>query len=99
VCNAEAASVEATSKKWADKITVVGVAWNGDEASMQAFINRHGITFGNMNDQTGKIFARFGVPAQPAWAFVSPSGKATAYLGAMEETALSAALTNTIAGN
>lgn len=77
----------------------MGVAWNGDEASMQAFIDRHGITFANMNDQTGDLFARFGVPAQPAWAFVSPNGKATAYLGAMEETALDAALTNAIAGN
>lgn len=99
MCNAEAASVEATSKKWAGKITIVGVAWNGDEASMQAFIDRHGITFANMNDQAGELFARFGVPTQPAWAFVSPNGKATAYLGAMKETALDAALTNTIAGN
>lgn len=65
---------------------------------MRAFIDRHGITFANMNDSTGEVFNHFGVPAQPAWVLVSPSGTATTYLGAMEETSLDKALTDTIAG-
>ena len=75
------------------------MAWNGDEDSMQAFIDRHGITFANMNDQTGDLFARFGVPAQPAWAFVSPNGTTITSLGTINEKALDDALANTIAGN
>ncbi|CAB4895578.1 unannotated protein [freshwater metagenome] len=86
------------NKKWAGRVTVVGVAWSGDEASMQAFIDRHGITFQSMNDQTGALFAHFGVPAQPAWVFVSPDGTAKTYLGAMEPDVLDTALSNTMGG-
>lgn len=84
---------------WAGKVTIVGVAWNGSEASMQAFIDRHGITFATMNDSTGSLFAHFGVPSQPAWVFVSPNGTAKTYLGAMEPAALDKALTDTLGNN
>ena len=65
---------------------------------MQAFIDKYSLTFPNMNDSTGELFNHFGVPAQPAWVFVSPSGAATTYLGAMDESLLDAALADTIAG-
>lgn len=64
---------------------------------MQDFINRHGITFPTMNDSTGELFSHFGVPAQPAWVFVSPKGNATTQLGPMETPELDAALALTIA--
>ncbi len=66
---------------------------------MQAFIDRHGLTFQNMNDSTGELFSRFGVPAQPAWVFVSPKGAANTHLGPMEESSLDKALADTIAGS
>jgi hypothetical protein len=62
---------------------------------MQGFVDRHGITFQNMNDQTGELFSRFGVPAQPAWVFVTPDGSATTYLGAMAESLLDKTLADT----
>ena len=62
---------------------------------MQDFVDRHGITFQNMNDQTGELFSRFGVPAQPAWVFVTPDGSATTHLGAMEESLLDKTLAET----
>jgi hypothetical protein len=71
----------------------VGVAWLGSSSSMQAFEDRHGLTFPSLNDQTGELFARFGVPGQPAWVFVTPSGEATGTLGALSESALEAELT------
>jgi peroxiredoxin len=65
---------------------------------MQAFIDRHGITFPTLNDSTGELFSHFGVPAQPAWVFVSPNGTVTTNLGAMESPELDKALATTIAG-
>ena len=66
---------------------------------MQDFINRHGITFATMNDSTGSLFAHFGVPAQPAWVFVSPNGTAKTSLGAMEPAVLDTALTEMLGNN
>ena len=76
---------------WSDKVTVVGVAWNGSEQQMQDFISKYGISFSTMNDQTGDIFAHFEVPAQPAWVFVSAAGEVNTYLGALEPDLLTKA--------
>lgn len=62
----------------------MGVAWFGNDAEMQEFVDRHGLTFPNANDDAGEIFRRFEVPAQPAWAFVAADGTVTTHLGAME---------------
>ncbi len=70
------------------------MAWAGSQSSMQAFEDRHGLTFPSLNDQTGELFARFGVPGQPAWVFVAPDGTATRSLGALSESSLEAELAN-----
>lgn len=59
---------------------------------MQAFVDRHGLTFPSLRDDDGAIFARFGVPAQPAWAFVGPDGTVETALGAQPEDELVARL-------
>jgi peroxiredoxin len=69
-------------------VQVVGVAWLGSQGAMQAFEDRHGLTFPSLDDQTGELFARFGVPGQPAWVFVSPDGSVDRVVGAVREDAL-----------
>ena len=76
----------------ADKVTILGISWAGTDQEMQAFVKRHGITFRNVRDDSGDLFARFGVPAQPAWVFVDSAGKATRVLGPQEKDALLARL-------
>jgi len=76
----------------ADKVTIVGVAWAGTDDEMQAFVKRHGITFPTIRDDSGDLFARFGVPAQPAWVFVDSAGKGSRVLGAQEKDRLLARL-------
>ena len=66
---------------------------------MQEFIDRHGLTFQNMNDQTGELFSHFGVPSQPAWVLVSANGVVNTYLGAMQESLLERAFTDAIEGS
>jgi peroxiredoxin len=97
-CNHEAPSVEAASQRWAGKVQFIGVAWYGDDASFQAFVDKYQLSFPQINDNPGDVFARFGVPYQPAMVIIDPSGKVNVSLGAVEESTLDAALTTAVAG-
>jgi len=81
------------NKQFDGKVQIIGVAWNGTEQSMQDFIDKHQLTFPNIKDNDGVIFAQFEVPYQPAWVFVQQNGTSQTSIGAMDEAALSAALT------
>jgi hypothetical protein len=50
---------------------------------MRDFVARHALGFTNLADDSGDVFARFGVPYQPAWAFVASDGSVTTSLGAL----------------
>lgn len=62
----------------------MGVAWYGDDESFQGFIGKHGLTFPQVSDDPGEVFARFGVPSQPALVVVRPDGSVEQYLGAVD---------------
>lgn len=91
-CNHEAPSVEAASRKWAGSVEFVGVAWYGDNDSFGDFITRHGLTFRQVSDDAGEVFARFGVPAQPAMVVVHPDGSVDRFFGAVDEGQLTTIL-------
>lgn len=93
MCNREAPSVEAAALKWAGKVAFVGVAWTGDDASFQGFIDKYSLTFPQISDDPGVVFQRFGVPSQPALVVVDPDGNATTQLGAVDESTLDELLT------
>jgi peroxiredoxin len=93
VCNREATSVEAAAQKWSGKVDFVGVAWTGDDASFQGFIDKYSLTFPQISDDPGAVFQRFGVPGQPAFVVVDSAGKATTQLGAVDESTLDELLT------
>lgn len=95
-CNHEAPSVEAASARWAGKAHFVGVAWYGDDQSFRAFADDYSLTFPQISDDPGTVFARFKVPQQPAIAIIDRSGNVTLSLGPVEETALDAALTTAV---
>lgn len=71
---------------------IVGVAWYGDDDSMQGFVERHGLTFPNVNDDEGRVFDYFDVPGQPAWVFVAADGTVARRLGSMDDAMLDATL-------
>ena len=66
----------------------VGVAWYGDDDSFNGFISKHGLTFPQVSDDPGEVFARFGVPSQPALVVVRPDGSTEQLLGAVDEDVL-----------
>ena len=92
-CNREAPSVEEASKRWAGKVQFVGVAWYGDDSSFTGFITKHGLTFPQVSDDAGDVFARFEVPAQPALVVISPSGEVQQLFGAVDDELLDDVLT------
>lgn len=67
---------------------IVGVAWNGSESAMNDFVAQYGISFPTVIDQEGSVFARFGVPYQPAWTFISRDGTFDTSLGALSDAEL-----------
>ena len=68
-----------------DRVEVIGVAWAGTESDYAGFIERHRITFANISDTDGKVYARFGVPYQPAWVYLDTDGTSRVRRGSMNE--------------
>lgn len=75
-CNAEAPSVSAVAAA-NPGVTFVGVSTRADVASMQGFVSKYNLNFTNLNDADGSIWAKFNVPWQPAYVFLSPDGSST----------------------
>jgi len=67
----------------ADTANFVGVAWTGSDDDFQEFIDHHGLTFPQINDDPGEVFARFGVAYQPALAIVTADGTVETVAGAV----------------
>jgi peroxiredoxin len=80
------------NKQLAGKVHIIGVAWNGSELSMQEFVTKHQLTFANIKDNDGLVFAQFDVAYQPAWVFIRQDGIFETNLGAMDEVTLTAML-------
>ena len=77
------------NKQLAGKVHIICVAWNGSEQSMQEFVTKHQLTFANIKDNDGLVFAQFDVAYQPAWVFIQQDGTFETNLGAMDEVTLS----------
>jgi len=59
---------------------------------MQEFVTKHQLTFANIKDNDGLVFAQFDVAYQPAWVFIQQDGIFETNLVAMNEVTLIAML-------
>jgi thiol-disulfide isomerase/thioredoxin len=75
-CNAEAPGVSQVSAS-NPKVTFVGIAGRSDVGAMQNFVSRYNLNFTNLNDSDGSLWARYGVPWQPAYVFYRGDGSST----------------------
>lgn len=73
ICNQEAPSVAAVAAA-NPAVAFVGVAARADNAALRAFVAKYGLGFPNLDDADGSIWAKFGVPWQPAYVFLRPDG-------------------------
>jgi peroxiredoxin len=74
----------------------VGVAWTGSENSYQAFVDKHGLTFPQINDDPGEVFSRFDVAFQPALVIVKADGSIETIAGAVDESLLDQILSESV---
>ena len=65
---------------------------------MQDFVNDNGLSFTNINDAAGEVFALFNVPYQPAWVFIAKDGTVTTKIGVLSDLELEQGL-NRLATN
>jgi peroxiredoxin len=93
-CNAEAASVEAASQRWGDRVNFVGVAWTGSDSEFQAFIDKYSLSFPQISDDDAEVYGRFEIAAQPATVIVTPDGAIQTIFGAADEAFLDSLLTS-----
>lgn len=70
------------------------MAWNGDDASYLNFIDRHSLTFDNLDDTAALIFGEYDIPSQPAWAFIKQDGSLETRLGVVSQDELFNLLSN-----
>lgn len=64
------------------------MAWNGSGGDMQDFVIENNLSFININDGDGEVFARFNVPYQPAWVFIAKDGSVTTKIGVLSDLEL-----------
>ncbi len=65
--------------------------------AMQRFVDNFSLTFPQAVSEDGSLWARFGVPYQPAWVFVNDDGHAQVVSGAIPEDDLKKILDQLIA--
>lgn len=76
ICNQEAPGVSQVAATH-PAVTFVGIAAKSDVGAMQAFVSKYNLSFTNLNDADGAIWARYNVPWQPAYVFYRADGTST----------------------
>ncbi|MET9226344.1 redoxin domain-containing protein [Lentzea sp. NPDC003310] len=87
-CNAEAEKVEALAERHGE-VQFVGVAAEDQLDAMKKFVGDHEMTaFPHLADLDGAVWKRFGVTAQPTFAFVRVDGSVELLTGSPTEEEL-----------
>lgn len=82
-CRREAPNVSAAAAQFPE-LNFVGVPGLSIQEQMEGFIDRFDLDgFDHVVDETGSIWAAFGIPAQPAFAFIDADGNIEVVLGEM----------------
>jgi len=68
------------------------VAWSGDRGQFQAFVDRHELSFPQLDDAAGEVFERFEVISQPAVVIIGADGELRTKIGSADGPTISAML-------
>ena len=75
-CQREAPGMAKAAKELGSSVTFVGVAALDEAPAMQQFVQRYDLkSFPHIADTDTAVWKRFGVTAQPAYAFIDAKGK------------------------
>ena len=89
----EAPSVEEAHRLYGSELTIIGVAWSGDDGTYADFIDEGGLTFPQIDDTVGAVYDRFGIPYQPAAVLLRPDGTITTVTQAIDLATISELVT------
>lgn len=85
-------------EQYGDQVQFFGVAGRDDLGAIQGFIDEEGVSgFDHIVDETGEVWAEFGVASQPAFVFLNQTGDAERIIGALGESGLASELDALIA--
>lgn len=99
ICRGEAPTVTKVAAEFAGRVSFVGVAGQGSISDMSSFVTQtHAGTFPQLADVNAVVWKRFAVSAQPAFAFVTATGRTNLVVGSIDEQALAARLAELVAG-
>ena len=89
----EAPSVEEAHRLYGSDLTILGVAWSGDDRIYADFIDEGGLTFPQIDDTIGAVYDQFGIPYQPAAVLLQPDGTVTTIRQAIDIATISELVT------
>ena len=89
----EAPSVEEAHRLYGSDLTILGVAWSGDDRTYAEFIDEGGLTFPQIDDTIGAVYDQFGIPYQPAAVLLQPDGTVTTIRQAIDIATISELVT------
>lgn len=79
----------AVAAQYEGQVTFLGVPGLGSETDMRDFVSDTGTAeFTHAVDENGALWQRFGVVAQPAFAFVDTDGSVRVFGGSLDEAQL-----------
>lgn len=89
ICRGESSDLVALAKAFKGKINLVGVAGLGPVNDMKEFIkDTHTENVSHIADESGAVWSRFHIPAQPSFVFLTKSGVAYRQIGALTKNEL-----------
>jgi len=82
ICKNESHFIVAAAKKYKSKVNFLGVGALGSAAEMKDFVSQTGAnSFPNLNDESTKVWTRFGVFIQPTLVFIDSKGRISSKVG------------------
>lgn len=89
ICRGEAPEIADVASRYADQVTLFGVAGRGELDAMADFVSDTGTeAITHVADLDGSIWNSYGIYGQPAFAFIDDDGTVEVFVGSMGGDAL-----------
>ncbi len=95
-CRKEMPDLQEFASQYSEKIHVIGINWNDQQTTVQAFLDQYRVTYTNLLDTNGKVFVRYELTGLPTSFFIDEDGIIRGkWLGAMSVADMVAAFQKT----
>ena len=99
-CREEARFLEDFARRWAGKVTVIGIDWNDTADAAKAFVDEFHLTYPQAVDAEGTVALKYGLTGVPETYVVTPDGVvAGGIIGAIGPRTLDDIVAQVVAGH